>query len=348
MAKIKVLVTTPRLNKSGGVSSLLQLLALNNEDDIRYLTIQSDGNYLSRIIFLLFLPFRFMAGLSSVNVVHLNPSMNANSFWRDGFLMFLSLIFRKRVIVYWHGWDEAFYNSIELSQIKKWILLSVFGHAEKIVVLANSFRMGLERLGVSSNVIHVLHNAAEPIDKLDWKNSNREVLRVLFMSRIESGKGLELALKTIAILQDQFTVRLDIAGDGSELSNMRVLSKELKLKNVHFHGHVQGLIKSSLWSQAHLLFQPSSSEGMPLSVLEAMFNGVLIAAKPVGGIPDCVSSDFSILSGSNDEREWAFFISSFWQDQQRWNEAIDIQYKWVIENAAPSVLRSKLINFYQG
>lgn len=48
------------------------------------------------------------------HVVHLNPSLNSKSIFRDGFfLLGLRMIGYKHVLVCWHGWNEKLANRIK-------------------------------------------------------------------------------------------------------------------------------------------------------------------------------------------------------------------------------------------
>lgn len=72
-------------------------------------------------------------------------------------------------------------------------------------------------------------------------------------------------------------------GDGPELANCVATAGAA----VTFRGAVAGM--ASHWSDIGLLAITSRAEGLPLAALEAMANGVTVAAFAVGGMPDLIT-----------------------------------------------------------
>jgi glycosyltransferase involved in cell wall biosynthesis len=347
--RVNLLVTTPQLSRSGGVAMLLKVLRLNDFDGIDYMTVQGGNGFLIKSFSMIALGPRFLYWAWGKDCIQINPSMNRNSFLRDAFLVTLSFILRKRVVVYWHGWNNEFFDSLVNSRFKNFIFHSVYLNCNHHIVLSKVFKKALLNRGAEESKVHIFHNAAEPLEKSEWNKNGEGSFRVLFLSRLERGKGLDVVMNTIGILQKRINVRLDVVGDGSLFQSMKQKAQDIELKNFEFHGHLVGEKKAALLRSAHILFQPSSySEGMPLTILEAMFNGALIAARPVGGIPECLSKDYSILLDSDDPKIWADEIENYWKDQGKWKKSIDHNYKWACENATPDVLRAKLFKLYEG
>jgi glycosyltransferase involved in cell wall biosynthesis len=80
-----------------------------------------------------------------------------------------------------------------------------------------------------------------------------------------------------------------IAGDGPEKAGLLRYAQEHGLENVlEIPGHVLGESKWALYDENEIFLFPSSSEGCPLVVLEAMGAGLAIVSRPVGAIPDIV------------------------------------------------------------
>jgi glycosyltransferase involved in cell wall biosynthesis len=105
---------------------------------------------------------------------------------------------------------------------------------------------------------------------------------LLFVGRLRIRKGVEVLLEAL-----QPGMRLLIAGDGEHRASLERKAAELR-SQVRFlgrcdAGRVRGLLKG-----AAALVVPSTYEGMPLVVLEAMEAGIPVVASRVSGIPEVV------------------------------------------------------------
>ena len=82
-----------------------------------------------------------------------------------------------------------------------------------------------------------------------------------------------------------------IVGPGPEMQNLRKLTIELKLKNVKFLGATPNEKMPRYYSRSRLMVLPSKSEGMPISVLEALACQTPVLASDVGGLSDVIAKE---------------------------------------------------------
>jgi glycosyltransferase involved in cell wall biosynthesis len=158
--------------------------------------------------------------------------------------------------------------------------------------LAEGFQIPLAGLGVVHNGI--------PLPPRPDRSAHMETQRAARAAAGLPGDGrLVLAVGNLYPVKDHATllravsrlpedVHLAIAGRGGEEERLRGLARKLKLENrCHLLGvrdDVQRLLQS-----ADVFAQPSLSEGLPLSVLEAMGAALPVVASRVGGIPEAVA-----------------------------------------------------------
>ncbi|MCP9468681.1 MAG: glycosyltransferase [Nitrospira sp.] len=113
----------------------------------------------------------------------------------------------------------------------------------------------------------------EPIPKRE-----QPLRTVLFLSRINPKKGLDLLLPAWQAVQDRFSDwRLVIAGPSDSrgyLEKMQALAARLKLERVEFIGEVKGAQKWETYSQADLFVLPTHSENFGNVVAEALASGI--------------------------------------------------------------------------
>ena len=155
---------------------------------------------------------------------------------------------------------------------------------------------GVERVGVLPNVTGGLvvpagaAGAAGAEDSVDTGEEEPEGY-LLFVGRLRIRKGVEVLLAALPRLARRFpTVRLLVAGDGEHREELEARTAALGLgdSRVVFLGRAGGPRVRALLAGARALVVPSTYEGMPLVVLEAMAAGVPVVASRVSGIPEVV------------------------------------------------------------
>lgn len=111
---------------------------------------------------------------------------------------------------------------------------------------------------------------------------------VLTVARISPVKDIATLLHATARALPHYPdFRLVVAGDGECLPEVRRLAQELRISgSVEFLGEVADV--AGLLGQAALFVLPSLSEGVSLTLLEAMARGLPVVATRVGGTPEVV------------------------------------------------------------
>jgi glycosyltransferase involved in cell wall biosynthesis len=103
-------------------------------------------------------------------------------------------------------------------------------------------------------------------------------------------KRLELLLQAFAAVAPGRNLRLEIAGDGSEREKLETMARDRGIAAlVKFHGHLDDL--PSFYRNLDIYALTSSTEQMPLSILEAMASGLPIVSTDVGDVRNMVSAE---------------------------------------------------------
>jgi glycosyltransferase involved in cell wall biosynthesis len=143
--------------------------------------------------------------------------------------------------------------------------------------------------GVATSKLLVIHNGADvqafaPGDR--WtRPPGRRVISVGRLSPVKDYPTLlQAARRVVACLPD---FRLDIVGDGPSRASLGALRTELGLEScVRFLGERHDV--AELLASADAFALASTSEGLSISLLEALAAGLPIVATRVGGNPEIV------------------------------------------------------------
>lgn len=129
---------------------------------------------------------------------------------------------------------------------------------------------------------------------------------LLFLSRIQEKKGVEVLLRAAKILRERgVRFRLAIAGTGAQeyVERNRALKRDLQLQeSVMFVGHVGGQEKYSLYEAADLFVLPTSQENFGFVFFESLAAGTPVVTTPlVDTAEDLVASGGAVLAEQNPE-----------------------------------------------
>lgn len=295
----KVLITTVPPAAKGGIAAVHQVLSERRQElNLEFITIGSaapfDETLIRRYLRLLLQYARFLAAIikkRNIRVVHINTGPDQRALLRDAVLIFLAKLGRKRVLVQVHGRMSDY----QMTPRAKRVTEKALSLSDQILVFSRFDQAKLEAAMTSSNKVMTFPNAIKVSDFLE----NGEDLRgklgippqnrvVLFLARLVKEKGIYEVLKAIPAIVEKFdAVTFLFAGDGPEKDNFIVESRNNNLmKWVIFAGSLSYSEVIKAFRTADILVLPSYSEGMPMSVLQALAAGVSIVATPVGALPD--------------------------------------------------------------
>lgn len=135
---------------------------------------------------------------------------------------------------------------------------------------------------------------------------DRDVPRLLFLSRVHEKKGVHRLLRAAAILRDRgVPFQLLIAGTGDEpyVSRVRALRDQLELQNhAEFLGFVSGIEKVSLYQASTLFVLPTSQENFGFVYFEALASGCpVVTTKGTDTWPEIEQSGGGVIASGEPE-----------------------------------------------
>jgi glycosyltransferase involved in cell wall biosynthesis len=155
-----------------------------------------------------------------------------------------------------------------------------------VCVSEDSARVALTE-GLSPARVHALHNGIDT-ERFGMRGPQRGGPAVL-VARLSPEKDVATLLRAVALVaRERADYRLEVAGSGVCLPQLRQLTDQLKLtEHIRFLGEVDDI--PSVLARASCFVLPSLTEGISLTLLEAMASGLPVIATRVGGNPEVVA-----------------------------------------------------------
>jgi len=287
--KLNIIMIGTGMNLQGGISEVETeyfRAGLDKKVNVIFVPSHSDGSFLfcKLPIFLKGLKTYLLLPKLESTIVHFHMS-HGGSFWRKLIFLMLAKSKQQKVIVHLHGSD--FGEFMYKSKIHTLLTRYLFNKSDHIIVLSNLWKDLLSKFSTNRNIT-TLYN---PIAKKHSVNRRDGNLKVLFMGRLGTRKGIYDLLEMISQNKDYFIehkIEFILAGDGEVDKVIKIVQKNALEKIIEVPGWVSGNQKEAYLESSHIFILPSYNEQMPMSILEAMSYGYPVLATNVAGIPEMV------------------------------------------------------------
>jgi glycosyltransferase involved in cell wall biosynthesis len=196
-------------------------------------------------------------------------------------------------------WSFTMHGSTEFYAVERFNLRRKVAAADAVICVSEFTRSQLMYLSPAEHwaKLRVVHSGVDLERYKLTPMPQHPGLAVLCVTRLVSGKGLELLVDAIGALADRSVdVRLTLVGDGPLQASLRRRAQYLGLEaRVHFAGAVGQDDMPGHYVAADVFCLPSFAEGVPVVLMEAMATGRPVVATRIAGIPELVDDGGSGL-----------------------------------------------------
>jgi glycosyltransferase involved in cell wall biosynthesis len=208
--------------------------------------------------------------------------------------------------------------------------------SDHVIAVSNAVAEHARRMGGHSTRVTVIPNGVDT--SLFYPKPDRRSIgpTVIFVGRLVTNKGPETLIRAApTVLACHPQARFVLVGDGPLRARLQKQVHQLGIEHaVQFLGTRHDV--PQLMREAALFVRPSSLEGMPLTVLEAMASALPVVATPVGGTPQVLQDGVNgLLVPVDDSTELANAIVKLLDDRslaedmgRRGRELVENSYTW--------------------
>jgi glycosyltransferase involved in cell wall biosynthesis len=176
-----------------------------------------------------------------------------------------------------------------------------------------AFARAIDRLGAEQVAAHaapgaevlVVHMGVPLGEPFASPRAEGRPLRVLAAGNLVDKKGHRVLVDAAALLRARGTpVTVEIVGGGPLEERLRSqinsssLGELVRLAGPMPHGRLLGELAGGRWDvvvQPSVVLPDGETEGIPVTLLEAMAHGVPVVASAIGGIPELLEADSGLL-----------------------------------------------------
>lgn len=162
----------------------------------------------------------------------------------------------------------------------------------------------------------VVHNGIGRYPRLARQKDRDNALVVAHIGILNDSKGWRKTLDGVILArQRDANVRMIIAGDGPDAGSCEKAARQHP-ECVSFLGYVNEP-REMLLPAVDILCLPSIAEGFPMSILEALSQGVAVLATPVGGMRELIREGYNGMFVKRDAEDIAGKLSELDRDREK-------------------------------
>lgn len=356
----KILILVPGENARGGISNYYYAIKKEFRMPVDYF-VRGTRNYPFRQPYFKDLAQSFLDIINFIRIVRkkkyslvqTSTSLDDVSVIRDWLFILIANFYKVDVIVFYRGWKKNFQNKLENTYIKTF--KKIFFKAKCSIVLSSEFKDKLIEWGYTQPV-HIETTLVDTELVKDFTTANIEkkysdiaTPKLLFLSRIEIAKGVYETIDTFVLLQKKYrNIKMTIAGDGLEEANVIKYIDSRKIKNINITGHLTGAEKVHEFMSSHIFILPSYTEGMPVTVCEAMAFGLPIVTRKVGGLRDFfINGEHGYFTESKDPQYFYDIIDKLFSNPELMKKISHNNYEYAANRFLSSNVARRIEKIFE-
>jgi glycosyltransferase involved in cell wall biosynthesis len=198
----------------------------------------------------------------------------------------IAFLQQRKSVYYSHGWSSVYQGgnfSFILNRIEQFLSLI---SSKVICISQNDYNVAFNSIHIPPQKLSLISNSIIPpivqIEKRHLLSLNKKILTI---ARFAKPKRVDLLIQSFLNLPD---FELYVVGDGPDFNSLKDLVESLGLKNIFFLGEITNFNE---WHEFDCFVLISDSEGLPMSCLEAMANGLPLVISNVGGCYELVDGN---------------------------------------------------------
>jgi L-malate glycosyltransferase len=232
-------------------------------------------------------------GLARSRVVHLLGASHWYFVLRVIPTVILAKLFGRRIILNYRGGEAP-----QFFARFPHLVLPILRLVDVITVPSAYLQRVFNGSGFQSSVIPNF------IDLARFQFRQRDFIKpnLLLTRSLEPLYNIPMALRAFASIKQKYPeARLDVVGSGSEEAALKSMVQEHGWSGVYFHGAVCNEEIPKILEAADILLNPTNADNMPINLMEAFAAGVPVVTTNVGGIPDLVGNEETVLMVDADD-----------------------------------------------
>lgn len=191
--------------------------------------------------------------------------------------------------------------SLERS-LRKYIIEVLLRRADAVITLSTELKELVMSIGVAKEKIHVVPNGVDisRFYRIDQQECRKRVgikegkKVILSAGSLILRKGHHNIIELLPIISKKYDLELYVIGspspEGDDRGFLENMVRRLRLDNVHFVGNVPNKDLVYWYNASDIFCLPSTGEGCPNVVLEALSCGTPVIASNVGDVNNIIDS----------------------------------------------------------
>lgn len=183
----------------------------------------------------------------------------------------------------------GFFKYKKLERIFRYTVEFAMDSCDKVVYLSQN---AINHSNLPAVHKSFVFNGIEDVKYHEFENVHNP-LNFIIVASVILHKGQHILLEALSLLSPEVkkNIKLNIVGLGTHLEECKRVARVNNLLDiVKFWGNSNDV--AVILKEMDVFILPSLSEGMPMSIIEAMRQGLYIMATPVGGIPEMIQPNF--------------------------------------------------------